>query len=161
MAKLQRWVDESGKVADPNIRDMVDQIDDHNKTPYQDSLRMPGPVREMLARTDRAIAEIRPPQTQPGYETPNPPKSPGQQIEDDIAELVRDGSAGCLDPVITGLFTHLPTRGTVWPLERRKHWLALMEMTFKLIYLEAPCADIRAEMGSDAGNSIGVSGSTD
>jgi hypothetical protein len=41
-----------------------------------------------------------------------------------------------IDPVLEGLFTHLPWPGEAWPEEKRKLWLSLVENAFKLIYKE-------------------------
>jgi hypothetical protein len=43
-----------------------------------------------------------------------------------------------LDPLIEALLEHLPAPGDFWPMEDRKLWLQILELSLKLIYSEQP-----------------------
>ena len=41
-----------------------------------------------------------------------------------------------LDPIIDALLEHLPAPGDYWPIDDRKRWLQMMELSFDMIYVE-------------------------
>lgn len=56
-------------------------------------------------------------------------------------EPVRGGGGGGgddsdVDPIIQGLLKRLPPSGAVWPSDKRRLWLTLLENSFELIYEE-------------------------
>jgi hypothetical protein len=56
------------------------------------------------------------------------------------AKIEADNSANNmeLDPLIEALLEHLPAPGDFWPMEDRKLWLQILELSLKLIYSEHP-----------------------
>ena len=45
-----------------------------------------------------------------------------------------------LDPIIDALLDHLPAPGDYWPTVDRKRWLAMIELSFDIIYVDHPMA---------------------
>lgn len=70
------------------------------------------------------------PTAQSGEATIPKPKSQSQ------AELQEADNHNSLDPLIDAMLDHLPAPGDVFELEQRKLWLQILELAFKLIYLE-------------------------
>ena len=60
------------------------------------------------------------------------PKAKATQAELDAV----NGAA--LDPIIEALLEHLPAPGDYWPKDDRKRWLAMIELSFDLIYDDEP-----------------------
>jgi hypothetical protein len=52
------------------------------------------------------------------------------------AELASNG--GQLDPIIDALLEHLPAPGDYWAKDDRKRWLAMIELSFDMIYDDTP-----------------------
>lgn len=70
------------------------------------------------------------PTAQSGEATISKPKSQSQ------AELQEADDHNSLDPLIDAMLDHLPAPGDVFEPEQRKLWLQILELAFKLIYLE-------------------------
>ena len=60
------------------------------------------------------------------------PKAKATQAELDAV----NGAA--LDPIIEALLEHLPAPGDYWSKDDRKRWLAMIELSFDLIYDDEP-----------------------
>lgn len=82
----------------------------------------------------------------PGFVSPLPSDT-HQQNTDGGGGDGGGGNGPPLDPVIRGLIDKLPTPGSVWPAEKRKLWLTILENSFQLVYLEAPCQANKLEDG--------------
>ena len=54
-------------------------------------------------------------------------------------------NGAALDPIIDALLEHLPAPGDYWSKDARALWLRMVELSFELIYEDAPQAEPTTE----------------